>query len=98
MIEGIRTCAVLPRPFTSAVLGLVLAAQITPVLRGDQVLFEFTRFEISRAVLADAKVTLTPLGTLRVATGREQPWPGVTLRAPTGHWDLSNSMVGLMCR
>ena len=28
-------------------------------------------------------------GWLEVATGHGSPWPGVTLRAPQGHWDLS---------
>ena len=39
---------------------------------------------------ADAKTTLTPEGALRVQTGHQNPWPGITLKAPSGSWDLSS--------
>src|SRR6185369_17413104 len=29
------------------------------------------------------------ISTLRVVTGDKESWPGITLRAPGGHWDLS---------
>jgi hypothetical protein len=38
---------------------------------------------------AVSEVKSTSSSRLRVATGRRQSWPGVTLRAPAGHWDLS---------
>ncbi len=37
----------------------------------------------------DAKATITDTGTLRVETGQKAQWPGVTLKAPQGKWDLS---------
>jgi hypothetical protein len=68
---------------TSGLLALDNAAA------ADQVLFDFTRdsapthFEVS-----DAQTTNTSSG-LRVTTWHRQSWPGVTLPAPAGHWDLS---------
>ncbi|MBN1393638.1 MAG: beta-agarase [Pirellulales bacterium] len=41
---------------------------------------------------ADAKAALTsgPSGrALTIITGRDTPWPGITLKAPGGRWDLS---------
>ena len=32
---------------------------------------------------------MTPAGTLRIEMGHQAPWPGVTLKAPQGKWDLS---------
>ena len=37
----------------------------------------------------DARVEAVGGGALRVRTGHAQPWPGVTLPAPEGGWDLS---------
>ena len=36
----------------------------------------------------DAAVTVDA-GVIRVATGHKEPWPGITLDAPGGRWDLS---------
>ena len=41
---------------------------------------------------SDVKVTRVPFGEgqgLRLELGHQQDWPGVTLLAPSGHWDLS---------
>ncbi len=56
----------------------------------QQVLFDFnTDFDIRSVVANDAKVALSQGEVLRVETGHEEPWPGVTLKAPAGRWNLS---------
>jgi len=59
----------------------------------DQVLFDFTRgFDASKIAATDATVSANEAGSkagLRVATGHSQRWPGITLPAPGGEWDLS---------
>jgi hypothetical protein len=47
----------------------------------------------------DAKARIVARGTshaLRVETGHAQSWPGVTLRAPEGTWDLSSYAVVML--
>lgn len=64
----------------------VTAAERTQPL----VLFDFgTTFNIGSVAASDAKVTRAEAGGLRVETGREGKWPGITLKAPAGKWDLS---------
>jgi hypothetical protein len=54
------------------------------------VLFDFSSgFEADSVLTSDAEVTLSRMGALRVETGHENKWPGITLKAPTGKWDLS---------
>jgi hypothetical protein len=53
-------------------------------------LFEFgPGFDVRILETNDAKATVTQGGTLRVEAGHTAPWPGVTLKAPQGRWDLS---------
>ena len=53
-------------------------------------LFSFDKgFDISEVITSDAKVNLSQDGTLRMETGTKQNWPGITLKAPAGKWDLS---------
>ena len=55
-----------------------------------QVLFDFgPGFDAGSAQTSDAKAAVTESGTLRVETGHTNPWPGVTLKAPQGKWELS---------
>ena len=74
-----------------AILALLWTANSASA--GDLVLFNFTRAsDPSEIKTTDAKVLAPQPGSasgLRVATGHEQPWPGITLPAPGGHWDLS---------
>ena len=49
-------------------------------------------FDIKAAVPQDAKPSLVHVGdavSLQVATGHKAEWPGVTIKAPDEHWDLS---------
>lgn len=61
--------------------------------RADQTLFDFgPTFEIAKVATTD--VTVTPIklpvgAVLLVASRHDQPWPGIALPAPGGHWDLS---------
>jgi hypothetical protein len=53
-------------------------------------LFSFDKgFDISEVITSDAKVNLSQDGTLRMETGTKQNWPGITLKAPAGKWNLS---------
>ncbi len=58
--------------------------------RNPLVLLDFGS-DFDRGVLtaSDAEATVTEAGALRVQTGHEAPWPGVTLKASGGKWDLS---------
>lgn len=59
----------------------------------DRVLFDFEgKFDLQRVATTDAAVALastTNGNALRLTTGRQHAWPGITLRAPNGTWDLS---------
>jgi hypothetical protein len=55
------------------------------------VLFD-SRFELKHITTQDATVSEQQTASgraLRVVTGHNQPWPGITLRAPGGAWDLT---------
>lgn len=72
---------------------LLLSAILASPAAADQVLFDFEGdFRIDSVQTQDAKATRTDAAggkTLRVATGHKATWPGVTLQAPRGRWDLS---------
>lgn len=71
---------------------LLAALALAPANRSahaDQVLFDFSKgFDFGRVPATDVKVTESS-GALRIASGHNQQWPGITLAAPNGHWDLS---------
>lgn len=69
------------------VLALCLAAQAEQTSR---CLFEFgNQFNRETVVLANAKVKDGAHGGLLIAAGHQAQWPGITLKAPSGSWDLS---------
>ena len=80
-----------------AVLAVVLGCSLTGtagLLAAERaespVLFSFGRdFDSGSVVMNDAKVAQAPAAGLRIETGHEEPWPGITLKAPAGKWDLS---------
>ncbi len=57
-------------------------------------LFDFGRdFDTRSIQCSDSKVALVKSevnSALRMETGHGQPWPGITMPAPRGHWDLSD--------
>jgi len=60
----------------------------------SQILFDFGKgFDIARVETQDSTVVLTggvAHPALYIKTGHTNPWPGVTLKAPQGKWDLSS--------
>lgn len=73
-------------PIAAAVVFLTLMT-----CQADLVLFEFGNLEhLKRVLSTGANVTESPQPrpTLKVTTGHVEPWPGLTLRAPTALWDL----------
>ncbi|RLC76771.1 MAG: hypothetical protein DRJ03_27980, partial [Chloroflexi bacterium] len=46
-------------------------------------------FDLDTVVTVDSRATLSKAGALRIETGHTRPWPGITLKAPDGKWDLS---------
>jgi hypothetical protein len=78
--------------YFNTVLAIILGCSLTgsvELFAAGQVLFEFGRdFDIGSVVTSDANVTRTEAG-LCISTGHEKPWPGITLKAPMGKWDLS---------
>jgi hypothetical protein len=67
---------------------------ITSAFAADQALLNFGgATDPARFPISDAVVTTVIVGAgtaLHLTTGTNQPWPGVTLPAPDGHWDLSS--------
>jgi hypothetical protein len=80
----------------AGVIGIVLAIfpaagqTRTAGAADQQILFDFgAGFDVKTVPTSDAQGALTSTGTLRIETGHQNPWPGVTLKAPAGKWDLS---------
>jgi len=85
------------KSFSVAIIGIILSGFLAGVvaLSATQelqslVLFDFEKgFDIGTVITSDAKVTVSEGGSLRIETGHKEQWPGITLRAPAGKWDLS---------
>jgi len=84
------------RRYGIAIAALVTAAGALMCRAGAaprKVLFDFDAgFDPAKVQRADCTVSEVKRdggAALAIATGHTQPWPGVTLKAPTGHWDLS---------
>ena len=70
---------------TLVLVSLSFAEQSEPF-----VLFDFSgSFDVDSVLTSDAGVTRSRSGALHVETGHENKWPGITLKAPKGKWDLS---------
>lgn len=69
---------------------LILLVTCCSTIAGDtQTLFDFeTDFDATNSATADAKASVVKR-VLRIETSPSAAWPGVTLRAPKGTWDLS---------
>jgi len=71
----------------------VLLARGLPQAGADEVLFDFASgFDVSKIAATDAQASVSKSAAgaaLAVATGHKEQWPGVTLKAPKGTWDLS---------
>jgi len=84
-----RNCIVLMVIVSSILInGAIVTAASQP--GQSLVLFDFNRnFDIDSVITSDAKVTLSENRVLRIKTGHTNQWPGITLKAPEGKWDLS---------
>lgn len=75
----------------------VMGLGICPAARAEEppslVLYDFGKgFDFTSVKAADAKVSEAgneKAPAMRVVAGHKNDWPGVTLPAPRGHWDLS---------
>ena len=80
-------------PCLHAFAALIFGFSAATSLAADQMLFDFARsFDASKIAATDAKVSANKSGAkagLRVATGHSTTWPGITLPAPGGQWDLT---------
>lgn len=79
----------LPTRWLCATLFLVPLLALT----AERSLVNFDQaFDLKRVACSDASVAIVRTNgssSLRITTGQQQPWPGVTLPAPDGRWDLS---------
>ncbi len=70
-----------------------IAIGLVRISAADQWLFDFEKgVNLNSVAVQDATVSNVKSesgSALRIATGHQQPWPGVTLQAPGGNWDLS---------
>jgi hypothetical protein len=75
-------------------LALVLSFTPWRLPAVEQPLYTFGQgFDVASLECRDAKAVVVKTDggpALRIFTGHDQPWPGVTLPAPGGHWDLSS--------
>lgn len=84
---GFMTKGLLP-----VVAPLLLLARAAHAAHG---LVDFTpRYELSRIEARDVRLALIApaagrSGSLRIASGHTDRWPGITLKPPAGRWDLS---------
>jgi hypothetical protein len=71
-------------------LGIWFVVSLAFGVQADElVLFDFQpKTDTSRFELRDARLTYAN-ASLRVNTGNKESWPGITLPAPSGRWDLS---------
>jgi len=83
---------------TRETIAKLLIAAFLPLLlavaRADQVLLEPARFDATQTILTDAQAGVVNSGSasvLRVKTGHQETWPGITLKAPGGEWDLTSA-------
>ncbi len=71
----------------------IIAAGVGCLDGADLMLFDFEAgFDPAKAAVQDARVAGVKSGggtALQVSAGHEKPWPGVTLAAPAGRWDLT---------
>ena len=79
--------------YLPSLAALCLGLSAAAACAADQTLFEFTRhFDPSKVAATDASVSANRSGAkagLLVATGHSTAWPGITLSAPRGQWDLA---------
>ncbi len=73
-----------------AVLLLALAACGTAAAQDRDLVSFGPGFDAAAVGAHDTHVSLAPGPVLRVETGHAERWPGIVLKAPAGHWDLTD--------
>lgn len=73
-----------------------VAAAVAFLLAGSamagRTIIDFTPgYDFSTIEQNDVKLTLTGDGVLQVASGHAIDWPGITIKAPGGHWDFTGT-------
>ncbi len=91
-----RPCSGLGSPWGRGVTGGVCVAWLLAAalsMAAPQTLFKWNQaVDLSQIQCSDATIALTgpaTNSTLHVKTGHEKPWPGISLPATGGSWDLS---------
>ncbi len=78
---------------SSCGVGLLCLAVLLGRASADEMLLDFAKgLDLGKVEARDVKVTEAKSGegsSLRIASGHRQEWPGITLKAPGGRWDLS---------
>jgi hypothetical protein len=71
--------------------GLAMFLMTTVAAPGtDMVLADYEKgFDLTRVSTTDARIAQEAGHGIRVTTGHMQDWPGITLSAPAGRWDLT---------
>jgi hypothetical protein len=93
-MKGLRLFFSLRNSILRSRLGLFCFAAFQVSLAGgaDEPLFDFQKpFDIQSVAVSGAQALrrqMEPAG-LQVRTGHTNEWPGISLKAPTGHWALS---------
>ena len=85
------------KSFSVATIGIILGGFLAGVVTlsaaqksQSLVFFDFGKdFDVKSVITSDANVTISEAGALRILTFHKEQWPGITLRAPAGKWDLS---------
>lgn len=77
---------------TAAIAIMSIIAFLTQITHSQTppiTLFNFAPpFDPATIQTSDSNVSIAS-GTLYISTGRENRWPGITLKAPKGHWNLA---------
>ena len=77
------------RPSRCAPCVLLVLLYFTAQSRADETLIRFDSDSALSAIKStDSKIAIRD-GALEITTGRKNDWPGVTLHAAAGHWDLA---------
>ncbi len=77
-----------PRP-VALLCAIVVCVAAAPEGRADQPLLTFdAKMDVAGIEARDAKVQVRG-EWLQIATGNRESWPGITLKAPGGRWDLT---------
>ena len=73
---------------TPRLLGLLVVLFSAGACGADLILLDPAKADLPKLPAADAKASIAN-GALRIVTGQNHRWPGITVPAPSGRWDLA---------